>query len=111
MAWSWSHTAEAIDNLEGNLWCLPDDTIRVIFAEWAAASNTDENSTHAEFDEELYALALEGSRSADMHSLRVKVWAEVEALRTCDNGGFEAWVCPFGCHTLPFDLIEKELDS
>ncbi len=26
-----------------------------------------------------------------------------EDLRTCDNGGYNAWMCPWGCHTVSFD--------
>lgn len=33
-------------------------------------------------------------------------WASNNAL--CDNGGYRAWMCPDGCHTVPFDLEESE---
>jgi hypothetical protein len=39
--------------------------------------------------------------------VQAEVWEKVKALAVCDNGGFEAWVCPYGCHTLPFDLMEE----
>ena len=29
-------------------------------------------------------------------------WMSDEEARTCDNGGFNAWACPEGCHTVSF---------
>jgi hypothetical protein len=36
------------------------------------------------------------------------IWEDMEEWRTCDNGGFNAWACPSGCHTVSFDSEEKK---
>jgi hypothetical protein len=43
--------------------------------------------------------------SADI--LSELIWELAEGQRTCTNGGWEAWVCPFGCHTVPFGPPEE----
>jgi hypothetical protein len=107
MAWSWSHTQEAYDNVRDNLCSLPEAALHVIFAEWAASVNTTEESYRAEFDADLYAEGLAEARETPIDMVQAEVWEKVKALAVCDNGGFEAWVCPYGCHTLPFDLMEE----
>lgn len=37
MAWSWSHSAEGLDNARRNLHAMPVEDLRVMFAEFRAA--------------------------------------------------------------------------
>lgn len=97
MAWSWSHTEEAYTNAFTNLAGLPVKELRVIYAEWHA---TDECEG---FNLELYERVLKQAKGIAVDILVSDIWEKTEELRTCDNGGFNAWVCPDGCHTVSFD--------
>ena len=126
--WSWSHTTEAYRDAEFNLRQLPIEEIGIIWAEWKAASKDkydcwDCNSFH----QGRYAKALRDYRKgwhkdakmnrkvsgrddrlkySTVEKALVEIWDKASELATCDNGGFNAWVCPFGCccHTVKFDL-------
>jgi len=107
MSWSWSHTPEAVFNVMANVRALPDDTLAEIWAEWEAAYNMDSVSDPG-FDE----LAFEdGLARADDIILEGRRDLLVDCIvgcmidhDVCDNGGFRAWACPFGCdcHTVAF---------
>ena len=95
--WEWSHTAEGLANARQNVHALEKDTLLEILAEW---QETDKKLAKNEFLHDLPKDVL-----ADT------VWTKMEELRTCTNGGHEAYCCPSGCHTVPFDLPEGvELD-
>ena len=111
MAWEWSHTNEAYRDARSNLDDLPRDTVAVIWAEWRA---WDGNTFHAGLDLKKYKRELRRAWSLlyrmdhRIDDMREYIWdkaASEETGRTCDNGGFNAWLCPFGCgcHTVPFD--------
>ena len=114
MAWSRSHTNEAYRDARANLDDLPRDTVAVIWAEWRA---WDGNTFHAGFDGKAYKRKLRRfysllhrAKHADLalDSMREDIWSKAsgeETGRSCDNGGFNACLCPFGCgcHTVPFD--------
>ena len=111
MAWGWSHTNEAYDNAKRNLFALPIEDLRIIFAEWRAAqlrkpkcgSRWDGNSFH----QRRYDKALAFAATLPDDVLADQIWGWAEELATCDTGGFNCWVCPSGCHTVPFDLTPE----
>lgn len=39
------------------------------------------------------------------------IWERASNLATCDNGGFNAWMCPFGCdcHTVSFSTFSERM--
>lgn len=100
MAWSWSHTEQAYENARLNTHDLPQDELAVILAEWDAYV-VDEYRD--EFDPDAYTAAYERRRLQPHDTLAENVWDKACDLQTCDNGGFNAWLCPFGCHTVSFD--------
>jgi len=103
MAWSWSHTVEAYFDARENLFDLDADTLRVIWAEWMGCPPSDDGFRYDEdFDPALYESKLAEAASIDAESLAESIWDFAEEQRTCDNGGWNAWVCPSGCHTVPF---------
>jgi hypothetical protein len=113
MAWSWSHTAEAYQNARDSFLELPPSTLRVILAEWVAA----ERDEYGEYDFNLrkYRKAIRENYRLErrlgphiLESLAEDCWNRIEELATCDNGGWNCWVCPFGCHTVPFNRAETE---
>lgn len=95
MAWEWSHTPEAYANARRNLGRLDDD-LRVIWAEWEAYDGND-------FDDSVYPDALARAEDIPHDVLADRIWEQMEEQATCDNGGWRAWACPFGCHTVSFD--------
>lgn len=157
MAWSWSHSAEGMQNVRDNIAALDRETLQVIYAEWKAcdavsikamketddaiaelrelenAVNSDGNPTqwsddefdrveelrdlirnadepvwdNEAFDSEAYAIALEESRSLPIDTLADYITERAETTATCDNGGFNAWVCPSGCHTVSFSSADE----
>lgn len=99
MAWSWSHTQEAYDNARDNLVGLDRDRLNIIYAEWEALVGDDD------LDENKYEAALDKAITIEVDILIDIIWVKVVHFATCDNGGFNAWVCPYGCHTVSFDEV------
>lgn len=103
MAWSWSHTNEAYANAYNNLHNQPREWLNVCIAEWNA-----EKQLHAgKLARYPKSLAWAESLPADDIAADF-IWEKMEVQATCDNGGFNAWACPFGCHTVTFDCEEVE---
>jgi hypothetical protein len=120
MAWEWSHTEEAYRNVERHLECLSQEELITIWAEWCALADAE----HYEggFNEDVYTKTVEKfQRMRDPVNLPQAIYnraaGEIQVGRrwygrTCDNGGFNAWVCPYGCHTVPFDSPDEvEVDN
>ncbi len=116
MAWSWSHSQEAYANAQANLEDLPREVREVIYAEWRAVQTrkkTDYND-HDHFDERRYQRALawvKTSDDADDTAINEFIWIKAEAQATCTNGGWEAWLCPYGCHLVSFDRVRVLSDK
>jgi hypothetical protein len=91
---------------------MPRKTLEVIYAEWIA-HRPDDGPEH--FDQKAYAKALVEAGNLPDDTLADFVWEKAEELATCTNGGWEAYVCPFGCgpHTVPFSApqAENELEA
>jgi hypothetical protein len=106
MAWEWSHTQEAYANAESNLHNLKDSEIVMIFAEWCALDSREDYA--GGFNPVKYIRgmmkAVHSIRKYDRESMLDSViWEKSSEQATCDNGGFNAWVCPYGCHRVSFD--------
>lgn len=101
MAMEWSHSAEGIDNARDNLAKLDTTELIVIYAEWRAAQGKHGDiSWNPRLDQRKYKRALPyATKLAELsHDALVNfIWDKAAELRTCDNGGFELWMCPFGC--------------
>lgn len=105
MAWGWSHNPEAYRAAEFNLRSLPLEDLAVIFAEWRAAQSRGGRIVDTDdFCERKYRRALAWGMRQDPSILADFVWSQSEEMATCDNGGFNCWVCPSGCHTVSFSL-------
>lgn len=108
MAWSWSHTAEAYENAKANIQAKPRDWLKEVWAEWQAAIPHEKFGIdfHADLDTPLYDKKLIEAETLTNEQLAEYIWTRTEELRTCTNGGHEAWCCPFGCgcHLVKFDL-------
>ena len=119
MAWSWSHTHEAYSNAREQLGELSPITLITIRAEWSAVD--DPCDTAGGFHAGRYrgterALLKQYSRALTLkraelfrESLEEQIWDLMSDGATCDNGGFNAWACPYGCgcHTVPFNPVTE----
>lgn len=105
MAWSWSHTGEAYASARRNVLRKKKEWLAVVFAEWRAARYGTKhfNSVVTKFDEKRYDRALIHANTLPQDILAQQVWDWMEEFATCENGGHNAWACPYGCHTVPFD--------
>lgn len=114
MTWSWSHTNEAYDNAYKNVQNKDREWLEVCYAEWHAAEPYDDDSAMAgeldpnSFNEEKYNEALAEAKDMSDDVLADYIWQRMSEVAVCDNGGFNAWACLSGCHTVPFDLEEAE---
>lgn len=108
MAWSWSHTQAAYATVQQNI-CLKDrGWLEVVYAEWQAA----EGDIHfcAELNEEKYNTAWQEAIELSADTLADYIWERTSDYATCENGGFDAHCCPFGCacHFVSFSEEEDE---
>ena len=109
MAWSWSHTAEAYQNVKANIEAQPREWLKEVWSEWQAAipHPTHGIDFHATLDLPKYDAKIIEAETLDNETLAEYIWTRTEEFATCTNGGHEAWCCPFGCHLLPFDLTPE----
>jgi hypothetical protein len=79
----------------------------VVWSEFVA-SNWREDRVTTGLDlrkyERAIARAKRQSESLGYDKLATDIWNWSSELATCTNGGWDAWVCPFGCHLLPFGV-------
>lgn len=93
MAWSWSHSSEAYDNAQFNLAELDRDTRNRIATEWIAV-----NGDGMMLD--VYDAVLPVIEEWGDERLNDFIWERMSdeaGGRICENGGHQAWCCPFGC--------------
>lgn len=105
MTWEeWSHTEDAEQNAYENLRNRTNDWLQVCYAEIL----TDQSIGHGGEEEWLEYYnehALPFARySMTREELIEHIWKFSKSQRSCDNGGWNAWMCcPYGCHTVSFD--------
>ena len=106
MAWSWSHSHTGLLAAEYNMRNLPRETLEIIYAEWRAAQDKRGNVTDCNhFNERKYERALKYAKTLPDDLLADFIWERASEHATCDNGGWNAWMCPSGCapHCVDFD--------
>jgi hypothetical protein len=98
MAWSWSHTYEAYLYAHSQLYLLDRDTLLEIAAEWRMHDKHPDNDA-AWADQWPKALAFIRSKFCALPNASIAeyVWKRAYEQQTCDNGGWNAWMCPYGC--------------
>lgn len=100
MAWEWSHTDEGISNALDNLAQQQTDWLAECLAEWQASRINDAGQHYLRLNRWDKNLAYAKRLPDD--TLINGIWERASELKTCDNGGFDAWMCPYGCHTVSF---------
>jgi hypothetical protein len=106
MAWEWSHTPEAYENVRNNIRTLDHEDLAVVYSEIIGKEHDDsleEDDSRCCFKASMYEAEAEKARSMEKDFLVGYIIAFAEKHRTCDNGGFNAHICPYGCHTVSFD--------
>ena len=97
MAWEWSHTTEALNNAYYNVCGLSKRKLVGIMMCWFLEDFPDEPLRGQKKKRREY-----NQLSQDV--LAEAVWERASELRTCTNGGYEAYLDPDGDYTVPFDL-------
>lgn len=123
MAWTWSHTDEAYANARRQLDALTRAELLTIAREWAYHDRETAGRlrfpggsqcwTDSSGKRHVRGFRLpNGWRRLSFQELADRIWDRMEEYRTCTNGGWDAYCCPDGCHTVPFDPPpDAELDE
>ena len=111
MTWEWSHTNEEYNNAYENLSNMERNKLEEIYAEWHAWNK---DTVVPQIDCDHFDRIMEGQKKVPIPEdiLIDFIWEKASGWdtgRNCDNGGFNAYMCPFGCgcHTVPFDRKEE----
>lgn len=113
MAWEWSHTADAYAAAARNVRRLPRAALLEVLGEWRYE---DQDRAWQAAERDLDGPEEHDVRPADMTDfdtadlagvptdvLADQVWSRMADYATCTTGGWAAYCCPDGCHTVPFD--------
>ena len=95
MSWEWSHTNEAYAYAQDKVNALPRAELLTILREWAYEDREKAGRKPS------FRLPV-GLRKLTTDTLAELVWERAEEHQTCSNGGWSAYLCPDGCHTVPF---------
>jgi len=103
--WSWSHTDEAYMCVMRNLHNRGHKWLSEVWAEWETARKNPaaEYWEKPGFNEEDYKQAIEKAKNIDRASLADDIYSAASEQADCTNGGWEAYVCPYHCHTVGFE--------
>jgi len=100
MPWEWTHAQEAYDAARRNLEKKDDEWLAIVLTEWRVDQKfKEEEPKIGDFDvERAWVNCMARDDIIDA------IWDKMAEQRTCTNGGFEAWACPFGCgvHLISF---------
>lgn len=110
MAWEWSHTDEAYSNAREQVEALPRAELLTILREWAYHDREQAGRLRGRAigpSGRVRGFRLPaGMRRLTADVLVDLIWSRMEEQRTCTNGGWAAYCCPDGCHTVPFDPVD-----
>ena len=101
MAWEWSHDAETYYKARRNLERNSKKILAEIWAEWQCydINNADDDANEAcAYLDGTYARILKEAKAMDRDELVEDIWNRAEEQRTCTNGGWAPWLCPYGCY-------------
>ena len=109
MSWEWSHAPEAYEEWKDELRKKSKAFLNEAYAEWNCNDIIEAQSEVEDVPAVLlcsphfdgrYEHFIKEAKKWPKDVLVEWVWARAEQLRTTDNGGFNCWVCPEGCHTV-----------
>ena len=110
MSWSWSHTQEAYDKAYENLGKKNKTWLAVCLAEWRC-HEVDDAISALDIDlpdcldtdplnDGRYEAWVKAFKLIPKNTLVCAIWELASEQRTCENGGYNPWMCPNGCHTV-----------
>lgn len=113
MAWEWSHTDDAYRDAARQVERLPRRELLVILREWAHYDREARGRIRQRSGAKRPAgfRLPNGLARLPRPTLAELVRQRAEEHRTCTNGGWEAYACPYGCHTVPFEAPEGAEDT
>jgi hypothetical protein len=100
MAWEWSYTNAGLENILENLHDKPQTWLAECLAEWQA---TRTKEYQAKFRVNRWEKCLAWCLTLPQDTLADAIYDRAYEQSTCENGGHDAWVCPYGCHTVSLD--------
>jgi hypothetical protein len=109
MTWEWSHSSEAYNSAYENLHQCDREFLEVCFAEIKAARYR--GNGHWELNLQRYAEYLPFAKTLANETLADAIWEFARKLRECDNGGYNAYVCPFHCHEVSFSEVKPSEEA
>jgi len=114
MAWSWSYSDEGLSAIMAGIENLPLDDLITCYAEFEAYRLRNRSNVKFDFNRTAYRRGLHQARLiADTGEdiLVSAIQSRAEELATSDNGGWNAYVCPYGCHTVNLKECMKLLEQ
>lgn len=101
--WEFSHSVEAYENLYCNIHHQDREWLETVYAEIKAAED-------GELNQERYLEECEEASKLSSEALAEFIYEWTMQDRTCDNGGHNAYCCPFRCmtHMISMNLEEEE---
>jgi len=108
MVWSWSHSQQAYDNAEENVRKQSREWLETVYAEWEAKIPDSED-----MNDKKYRKALKAAKKLADDTLADYIWEKMSQQALCENGGHQAWACPYGCgpHLVSFDYEDEDEDE
>ena len=107
MVWGWSHSQEAYENALLNLTDLDDNTLATVYCEWKcrdieqAEEDLPDSTcpfTDGRYDR-MFEKVLSDIKEGWNDTVVDFIWERSCEQSLCTNGGWAAWICPYGCHT------------
>lgn len=105
MAWEWSYSQEGLDNIRDNIMDMDIDRAIEALAECKAQGSREDfeggfDSDTFEVESKRLASELKRNGAYFADIIKEELASQSAKIATCDNGGFQVWICPFGCHTV-----------
>ena len=107
MSWGWSHSTQDYEDAKQNLAGLPLKHLYAIYGEWkvkqSLTSVEDGFDGTGGWDDPTYQRSLKEAKGLPIDVLVDYIWSKADEQRTCTNGGWDLWLCPYGCgsHMVP----------
>lgn len=103
MTWKWNHNQKALDIFRNTVDAWETSRKIEICSEWSAFYQQRGYDDYEEddpnyFNEVVYESSLSFWGNQNEDTLTDAIVASAEAHAVCDNGGFDLWACPYGCH-------------
>lgn len=112
--WSWSYSNEGIDLIMKGIENEPLHDLEVAYAEFEAYRLKDRPNVKHEFNSAAYRRALKQARliaETGEDILVSAIQSRAQEFSGSDNGGWNAYYCPYGCHTINLNDAEKIPDE